>query len=259
MNDKPGTKPDITSTITPTPEAAAQTLRLSWNHERRNQLLNRWSVRLMRVTVFGATGAIGKLLVTHLLAGGDEVTAYVRPTTKIPAGWTNKVRVVVGLITDATAIDRAIEGAEAVASALGPDMNRQATGLPLVTGTQLILESMKRHGVGRYVGNGTPSVLDARDKATFQTRFTTFVARKLLPRAHEEMAGMSKQVMTSGLDWTIVRFFAPKDGAAKGVRRVGFFGSARIGFGVTRDDIAKFTADQIHDPTYSRAAPAISN
>jgi hypothetical protein len=40
------------------------------------------------------------------------------------------VAVVVGEITDAAAIDRAVAGANAVVSALGPSMNRSATGLP---------------------------------------------------------------------------------------------------------------------------------
>jgi len=42
-----------------------------------------------------------------------------------------------------------------VVSALGPDLDRKAAGLPLVEGTRTIIEAMQRHGVRRYVGNGT--------------------------------------------------------------------------------------------------------
>jgi hypothetical protein len=70
---------------------------------------------------------------------------------------------------------------------------------------------------------------------------------------------MSEVVMSSGLDWTIVRFLAPKDGPAKGRVRQGFYGFDKLTFNVTRADIAQFTAAQVDDDRYVGAAPAISN
>jgi uncharacterized protein YbjT (DUF2867 family) len=107
----------------------------------------------MNVTVFGATGAIGQQVVQQLRASGHAVTAYVRTPGKVPSTWGQDVTVVTGEITDAAAIDRAVTGADAVVSALGPSMDRKATGLPLVEGTQHIVAAMQRHGVRRYVGN----------------------------------------------------------------------------------------------------------
>jgi uncharacterized protein YbjT (DUF2867 family) len=213
----------------------------------------------MNVTVFGATGGIGRQVVDQLRGNGHVVTAYVRNPGKVPATWGDGVRVEVGEITDAAAIDRAVAGADAVVSALGPDMSRKATGLPLVEGTQHIVAAMQRHGIRRYVGNATPSVLDPREHPTWQTRLPTFMAKTFLRRAHDEIVGMSQAVTSSGLDWTIVRFLAPKDGPAKGELRTGFFGTDRLGFAVTRADIAAFTAAQVDDPRYIGAAPAISN
>lgn len=118
---------------------------------------------------------------------------------------------------------------------------------------------MQRHGVRRYVGNGTPSVLDPREKPTWQTRLSTFMAKSFLRRAYDELVGMSQIVMTSGLGWTIVRFPQPKDGPVKGTVRHGLYGTDKLGFGVTRADIATFTSAQVDDPRYIGAAPAISN
>jgi putative NADH-flavin reductase len=213
----------------------------------------------MNVTVFGATGAIGTQVVDRLREQGHAVTAYVRNPGKVPAGWGQDVSVVVGEITDAAAIDRAVAGADAVVSALGPSMDRKATGLPLVEGTGHIITAMRRHGVRRYIGNGTASVLDPRERPTWQTRLTTFMAKTFLRRAYDEMVGMGRAVTTSGLDWTIVRFLAPKDGPARGNVRQGFYGADTLGFAVTRADIAAFTAAQVEDPRYVGAAPAISN
>jgi putative NADH-flavin reductase len=213
----------------------------------------------MNVTVFGATGAIGQQVVDQLRSTGHSVTAHVRNAGKVPTSWGPDVTVVVGEITDAAAIDRAVAGADAVVSALGPSMDRKATGLPLVEGTQLIVEAMRQHGVRRYVGNATPSVLDPRERGTWQTRLPTLMAKTFLRRAYDEVVGMSQAVMTSGLDWTIVRFLAPKDGPATGNVRHGFYGSDKLGFAVTRADIAAFIAAQVDDPRYIGAAPGISN
>jgi len=213
----------------------------------------------MNVTVFGATGAIGQQVVDRLRSDGHTVTAYVRNAGKVPAAWGPGVTVVVGEVTDGAAIDRAVTGADAVVSALGPGMDRKATGLPLVEGTRLIVEAMRQHGVRRYVGNATPSVLDPRERGTWQTRVPTFMAKRFLPRAYQEIVGMSRAVMESGLDWTIVRFLAPEDGPATGHVRHGFYGTDKLGFNVTRADIAGFTAAQVDDPRYVGAAPGISN
>jgi len=213
----------------------------------------------VNVTVFGATGAIGSLTVDELLAAGHTVTAYARNPAKVPARWGENVRVVIGEMSDAAAIDTAVAGTDAVVSALGPSMDRKATGLPLVEGTRHILESMKRHGVTRFIGHGTPSVLDPREKPTMQTRVPTFMARTFLSRAYKELLGMAGLITQSGLDWTIVRFAAPKNTPKNSKLRVGFYGFDKLGMAVSRADIAAFTAAQVSDAGYLRAAPAISN
>jgi len=213
----------------------------------------------MNVTVFGATGGVGSKVVEELRSRGHSVTAYVRTPSKVPASWGDAVSVFTGELSDAAAVDRAVQDADAVVSALGPSLDRKATGLPLVEGTRNIVSAMQKHNVRRYVGNATPSVLDPRETPTWQTRLSTRMAKTFLRRAYDELVGMSDIVMTSGLDWTIVRFLAPKDGPAKGTVRQGFYGQDRLGFNVTRADIAAFTAPQVDDNRYAGAAPAISN
>lgn len=213
----------------------------------------------MNVTVFGATGAIGSLTVDELLANGHTVTAYARNAAKVPARWGNKVRVVIGEMSDATSIGHAIEGADAVVSALGPSMDKKATGLPLVDGTRHILAAMRRHSVRRYIGQGTPSVQDPQEQNTVQTRLVSFMGRTFLRRAYDELLGMTDLVRAADVDWTIVRFTAPKDGPKTGRIRAGFYGTDKIGFPITRADIAAFTAAQVDTDTYVGRAPAISN
>lgn len=214
---------------------------------------------MTNVTVFGATGAIGTLTVDELLLRGHTITAYARNAAKIPPRWGDKVCVVIGDMSDATAIDEAVAGADVVVSALGPSMDRKATGLPLVDGTKHILDAMHAHGVERYIGHGTPSVPDPHETKTLQTRLIAFMGRTFLRRAYDELLGMTKLIKASGTSWTIIRFTAPNDKPKVGQVKSGFYGHDKIGFPVTRADIAAFTAAQVDSDQYVRRAPAISN
>lgn len=205
---------------------------------------------------------IGSLTVNELLERGHTVTAYARNPEKVPATWgaSDRVRVVIGEMSDADAIDSAIAGADAVVSALGPSMDRKATGLPLVEGTRNILDSMERHDVPRYIGHATPSVLDPQESPTPKTRFSSFMASTFMPRAYKEMTGMSALVMDSDRDRTIVRFLAPRNTPKADSVRVGFFGHDALGFAVGRADIAALTAELVDDDKgFSRRLPAITN
>ena len=66
-------------------------------------------------------------------------------------------------------------------------------------------------------------------------------------------------ISESELDWTIARFTRPTNGEPKGVIRAGFLGRDRIGWSITRADIADFLLAQLTDTRFHRAAPAISN
>lgn len=54
----------------------------------------------------------------------------------------------------------AVDGADAVISALGRTLRRGATGTPVAEGTRNIVEAMKAAGVRRLIGLATPSVAD---------------------------------------------------------------------------------------------------
>lgn len=70
----------------------------------------------MNITVLGATGRTGRLLVEQLRERGHEVTAVVRDRARAPEG----VHVVVGDVRDREVLVRALTGADAVASAPWP-------------------------------------------------------------------------------------------------------------------------------------------
>jgi putative NADH-flavin reductase len=212
----------------------------------------------MNLTVFGATGGVGREVVTQALDAGHHVTAYVRNPAKLTLTHPN-LTVTAGELTDRDAVQRAVHGADAVISALGPSLDRKATEMPLIEGTRNIVEAIQAAEVQRYIGMATPSLRDPRDEGGLLSRVVPFMGRTFLKRAYRELLEMSQLVIDSPLNWTIARFTRPTDGARTGTVRAGFLGRDKIGASITRADIAAFLLDQLEDTRFVRAAPAISN
>src|SRR4051794_10289867 len=212
----------------------------------------------MNVTVFGATGGVGREVVTRGLDAGQHVTAYLRNPAKLTVTHPN-LTVITGELTDRDAVQRAVHGADAVISALGPSLDRKATGMPLVEGSRTIVDAMRAERVERYIGMATPSLRDPRDGSSVLGRLVPFMGRTFLSRAYRELLEMSQLVTNSELDWTIARFTRPTDGTRTGTIRAGYLGRDRIRASITRADIAMFLLDQTTDSRFHRAAPAISN
>jgi nucleoside-diphosphate-sugar epimerase len=212
----------------------------------------------MNVNVFGATGQIGRLVVGNLLAGGHDVTVYVRNPGKLGRRDPRLVTIA-GELSDEAGIQQAVRGAEAVISALGPLLRRGSTGTPVTDGTKNIVTAMQTEHVRRYIGLATPSVPDERDNPTLKAKILPVVAGLLFPNALTELVGMTTAVTQSDLDWTIARITRPTGGKPKGTVRAGFLGRDKVGSVMSRADIAAFLVAQLTDATFSRAAPAISN
>ena len=142
----------------------------------------------MNVTVFGATGQIGRLVVVDLLSGGHDVTAYVRNPGKLGRSDPRLVTVT-GELSDTARILQAVRGSDAVISALGPILRRGSRGTPVADGTANIVAAMQTEHVGRYIGLATPSVPDARDKPTLKAKILPVVAGLLFPNALMNWSG----------------------------------------------------------------------
>jgi putative NADH-flavin reductase len=212
----------------------------------------------MNVTVFGATGKIGRLVVADLLQAGHHVTVYVRNPAKLEFS-DSDVTVVEGTLADSQAIRESVRSSDAVISALGPSLKLGAKGSPIAEGTANIVAAMQAEGVKRYIGLATPSVSDPRDHPTIKAKVLPVMAGIMFPNALKELRGMHKAVVESDLDWTVARITNPTDKPAKGTVRAGYLGRDTVGSAMSRADIAAFLIAQLADDTFVQAAPAISN
>ncbi|MFJ9247653.1 NAD(P)-dependent oxidoreductase [Streptomyces sp. NPDC101776] len=212
----------------------------------------------MRVTVFGASGAIGRLVVQKLLDDGHQVTALVRNPAKLTLTHAH-FRVVTGQLSDRAAVEQAVSGADAVISALGPSLKRSTTGTQVTDGTRTIAQVMEARKITRFVGLATPSLADPQDKPHWKHKVLPVAAGLMFPNALAELRGMTEAVTGSGLDYTIARITNPTDKSATGRIRSGFLGHDKVGSAMSRADIAAFLVSQLTDTRYRRAMPAISN
>ncbi|MEO7587015.1 MAG: NAD-dependent epimerase/dehydratase family protein [Arachnia sp.] len=112
----------------------------------------------MRVLVTGASGLLGAGVARALAARGDEVTVLQRRESGLG------LREVRGDVTDREAVDRAVDGCEAVIH-LAAKVN--VTGAwedyrrVNVDGTEVLLQASRAAGVGRMVYVSSPSVAHA--------------------------------------------------------------------------------------------------
>lgn len=72
-----------------------------------------------RIVVFGATGNTGLCALNSAVNKGLNVRAFVRDTEKVPANIRDKVETIVGDVTNAEQVSKAVSNRDAVVVVLG--------------------------------------------------------------------------------------------------------------------------------------------
>lgn len=207
-----------------------------------------------RVVVFGATGPTGQHIVRQALEQGHEVTAFARNPGKL-AAWDGRVRVVAGSVPDdPKAVGEAVQGADAVISALGVGQSFRARGL-IARSAPVITKAMERLGVRRLIFISAIGVGDTiRDTPLVLRIFS----RSLLRGVYTDKLRGDDHVRASKLDWTLVHPVMLTNGERTGRYRVGerlaLSGAPKI----ARADVADFVLRQLTDVTYLRKSVVIS-
>jgi len=200
----------------------------------------------MKLTIFAASGGIGRHLVGQALAGGHDVTAVARNPASLPA----EVRAVRADLATAqpAALASAVGGADAVLSALGP-RSKADYGIA-TTGTRAIVGAMEAAGVRRLVVvSAAPVGTIASPRRPRPPRHDPgegFVMRHLLSPLitaalrdlYVDLARMEDTLADSGLDWTAVRPPRLTNGPETGAYRTAPGRNLRRGLTVSRADVA---------------------
>jgi len=206
----------------------------------------------MKIIIFGATGSVGKQIVNQALEQGHRVTAFGRDATKLTEN-RHQLLFVQGNILDPEAVEKAIEGHDAVLCAIGAGRK----GGVRAEGTRNIIAAMEKTGVKRLICQSTLGVGDSQTNINAFWKYIMFGF--LIRPAFLDHVAQEQHVMQSNLDWTIVRPGAFIDGVRTGNYRHGFSPTDKTTqLKISRTDVADFMLKQLLGDTYLFKTPGLS-
>lgn len=211
----------------------------------------------MRITVFGGTGATGRLVVSRTHDAGHDVTVLARTPSKL-AVQHPRLAVLQGDVLDPVAVARAVSDAEAVLSCIGSPTTR-----PPITvyseGTANIMAGMRQHGASRLVAVTSGALTRGRDP-NYPLFFEWIIKPLVLRHVYDDMRRMEALVTASDLEWTLIRPSRLSDDAHDApLREVPGAFSMDGGFWTSRDALARAIADKLDQPESIGQAIAVAN
>ncbi|TBL75718.1 NAD(P)-dependent oxidoreductase [Paenibacillus thalictri] len=213
----------------------------------------------MNLTLFGASGAIGQIVMEHALKNGDNVTAYVRKSGSLNHSHP-KLHIVVGELDNQPLIEKAIANADIVISTLGPalDTSRKLNGTPIANGHEVIMRTMEKLQKQRFITLATPTVRSVEDNKNFSTIVPGIMAKLLFPNGYREMKKIEQLFKQSALDWTIVRIINPNV-KHNGIGYRISLGDEPAKMAVSRENVGEFMYRTASEHLYIRKMPIIYN
>jgi putative NADH-flavin reductase len=207
----------------------------------------------MNLTIFGGTGGVGSRLLPLALEAGHRVTAYARTVSNLPSH--HALSAVKGELSDVEALKRAINGADAVISTLGPRQNRPDQVPLFGAALEAIIKAMQAHGVRRLVSISGAAVLLPGDQVTFGRRVVRGVMLTFLKYAVLAKEREAEIIRASGLDWTLVRPPRILPGPPTGKYRV--FADRPPSSKISQGDVADFMLRCASNAEWVRQAPIL--
>lgn len=154
----------------------------------------------MKIVIFGASGHIGRIVVSRALGNGYNVTAFVRNPKSFSIKNKN-LSISVGDIKNYAQVANAIKGNESVISVVGNKTRFvvfKNTNV-ISEGVENITKAMKQHNVKRLL---FVSSFGLNESIFFPEKI--FI-RTVLKNIFAELPQQEKMISQSGLDYTIVR------------------------------------------------------
>ncbi|MDX2642441.1 NAD(P)-dependent oxidoreductase [Streptomyces sp. NPDC001902] len=209
----------------------------------------------MDVTVFGATGGIGRQIVRQALAAGHHVTAVVRDPARLPVTGSG-LEVVTASLTDPEPLRAAVAGRDAVLSGLGPRRRKDAGIATEVT--RPVLRAMEAEGVRRFVAVSAAPLGPVPQDETLLGRITAPVVSGLLRPVYDDLRAMEEEMRRSATDWTAVRPPKLSDKPLTGVYRTALNANLRGGLTIGRADVAHAMLAVVDDAATLKQAVGVA-
>ncbi|TDT37432.1 putative NADH-flavin reductase [Streptomyces sp. BK208] len=199
----------------------------------------------MRLTVFGATGGIGREVVRQALDAGHQVTAVVRDPARLPVTGEG-LEVFRADLSDPAAVRPTVAGRDAVLSGLGARSRKDAGIATRLTRT--VLGAVEAEGVRRLLVVSAAPVGPQPEGAGLLERGVLGAVSLALRDVYADLREMEAEVAGSATDWTVVRPPRLQDKPVTGRYRTvvgGFPGKGRL---IGRADVAHAMLALVADP-----------
>jgi putative NADH-flavin reductase len=193
--------------------------------------------KVLKVTVFGATGGVGRELVKQGLGRGYDVTAVVRDAGRLGVAHPALDVVTVTALDDPGTLIPAIRGSDAVLSAVGPRGRKD--GPVASSSTRAILAAMNACSAKRFVGVSALPVGPTAEGERLMTRWVLLpVLKTVLGNVYADLAEMESLLQHSEIDWTVVRPPRLVDQPLTGNYRTVVGANVARGSAISRADVA---------------------
>jgi len=207
----------------------------------------------MQITIFGASGKVGRLVVAEALKHGYDVVAFVHSHNPFENG--AHLTVVQGDIASAEDVAKALQGSDAVINCLG-SWGRPGRNV-LTRAMDTIIPAMTEQKIQRIIsltghGADAPDVVPSFSHKLMMKALSPFPAGKVFRDGEEHMHLLAM----SSLDWTVLRSPIMKngsDGAYHLADKPGF-PLKRI----TRTAVVSAILNQLETDVYLQQAPVVN-
>lgn len=161
-------------------------------------------------------------------------------------------------MTDEARLREALHGQDAVLSFLSPSRNQQ-TDHVITDSFKVLFAAMKAEGVMRFVGTGTPSFKDSKDKSTWALWFAICLVRFLLPKVYRDVVSYSGVVAReTEIEWSWFRLMWVNNKPKTGKTLAGYEGDGKLSFGgIRREDLAETMLDELTERKWIRQMPIL--
>jgi putative NADH-flavin reductase len=216
----------------------------------------------MKLLVLGASGGCGKWIAKLAVERGHKVRALVRKETHFDAS--EEVQVIHGSVLDRNVLSDAVEGCDAVLSALGikrktplnPWSNLASPENLTADVAKLLVKLMLEFKVDRFVGMSAGGVRESIIAVHPIIRW--MISNSNMSASYKDLAKMESTFEKTALDWLAVRPVTLKKGAPTGSAYLtDYYG---LTDSISRGEVAEWMLDKVEQPVpFSNRTPMIKS
>ncbi|MGW2202172.1 NAD(P)-dependent oxidoreductase [Streptomyces sp. NPDC001774] len=209
----------------------------------------------MKLTVFGATGGVGREIVRQALAEGHDVTAVVRDPARF-AVTGERLEVYRADLSDPEALRAAVAGKDAVLSGLGARTRADAGVAAKLT--RSVLAAMDAEGVRRLVVVSAAPLGPVPDGQSVIEKAVLPIINTLYKDIYADLRVMEGELAASATEWTSVRPPKLTDKPVTGRYRTVVGGTPPRGRTLARADVAHAMLAALADPSTVKQAVGVA-